>query len=91
MTARAVIPASVARAWAREWSALKEGRAADWLAAVRHCYRSEPWKVEPFMAYRAREGHDDPVVQATVARARALDRASPRACRARLRSGRGPG
>ena len=45
MTARAVIPASVARDWAREWSALKEGRAAEWLAAVRNCYRSEPWKI----------------------------------------------
>jgi hypothetical protein len=67
----------VARAWARQWSALKEGRAADWVAAVEWCYRYEPWKVAPFMAYRARERPDDPVLRKTIARARSLLAAKP--------------
>jgi hypothetical protein len=66
------VPANVACDWAREWAALKEGRRAAWLAAVRWCYRYEPWKVEPFMAMRARERPEDPVAQATIALAFAL-------------------
>jgi hypothetical protein len=57
------------RDWAREWSALKEGRAVDWLAAVRWCYRHEPWKIEPFIAMRARERPDDRVIREAIARA----------------------
>jgi hypothetical protein len=71
------VPADVARAWAREWGALKEGRAADWVAALRWCYRYEPWKIEAFMAMRARERPDDPVLRETIARAVTLLAASP--------------
>jgi len=68
------VPADVARDWAREWSALKEGRAAEWVATVRWCYRYEPWKVEPCTAMRARERPDDPVLRETIARAFTLPR-----------------
>lgn len=52
---------------------MKEGRAADWVTAVRRCCHYEPWKIEPFMAMRAREAArerpDDSLLRETIARA----------------------